>query len=327
MKFSGPNFSLLLVDGYNLVSTLVTSASAADESLTEQTNPFGVNSEQNTPIGITKATFSQGTGLFDEVIDAAHNGLAQMGVGNARVLCAAFFGNIPGRPFYGYEGAYTQKYEVLDEKDGLTKANTQYIISGKAEKGQVIQDLVPYTATWSTATGGAVAPDTPVDYTLDPSNRAIPIVSNTIANPTVVTTTVAHGLTTGQVILISGVSGGTPTINGSRVVTVISPTTFSIPVNASGGGTGGQLVKGSTVAGGTGYDQVTAFSGFANVVLRIRHSPDDSTYADLITFPTITGRTAARQTVAGTVDRYLCSTGTVSGSGSITAFSGFCRNV
>ncbi len=325
MKYSGPNFSLLLVDGYNLVSTLVTSVSAADEALTEQTNPFGVTSEQNTPIGITKATLTVGQGLFDETVDALHNALASMGVGVARVLTAAFFGNTPGKPFHGYEGAYTQKYEVMDEKDGLTKANVQYLISGVADKGQIIQDLATFTATWSTATGGANAADTPVDYTADPSNRPIPITSNSIANPTVVTTSVPHGLTTGQVVLISGVSTSSPTINGSRTVTVTGANTFTVPVNVTVAGTGGQLVKASTVAGGVGYNQVSAYSGFTNVVQKIRHSPDDSTYADLITFATITARTATRQTVAGTVDRYLCSTGTVSGSGSITAFSGFCR--
>lgn len=67
------------------------------------------------------------------------------------------------------------------------------------------------------------------------------IVSNTLANPTVITTTNAHGLTTGDVIQVFG-SNSTPTINGERTVTVLSPTTFSVPVNVTIAGTAGYFI-------------------------------------------------------------------------------------
>jgi hypothetical protein len=63
------------------------------------------------------------------------------------------------------------------------------------------------------------------------------ITANTLANPTVVTST-AHGLASGDTILIAG-SNSTPTINGNRVVTFISANTFSIPVNVTVAGTAG----------------------------------------------------------------------------------------
>lgn len=66
----------------------------------------------------------------------------------------------------------------------------------------------------------------------------VTISGNTAANPTVVTTATAHGLATGQTITISG-SNSTPSLNGAQVVTVISPTTFSVPVNVSVAGTAG----------------------------------------------------------------------------------------
>ena len=66
------------------------------------------------------------------------------------------------------------------------------------------------------------------------------ISANTLANPTVVTTTTAHGYVSGDTVVISG-SNSTPTINGSRVVTVISPTTFSVPVNVTTAGTAGSV--------------------------------------------------------------------------------------
>jgi len=68
----------------------------------------------------------------------------------------------------------------------------------------------------------------------------LPITSNTLANPTVVTS-LAHGLTTGDSVTIYG-SNSTPTIDGARVVTVISPTTFSVPQNVTVAGTSGYWV-------------------------------------------------------------------------------------
>jgi hypothetical protein len=87
---------------------------------------------------------------------------------------------------------------------------------------------------------------TPTGYTItfigtlggDTTVRSIS--SNTLANPTVVTTTAAHKYVSGDTVVISG-SNSTPTIDGSRVVTVISPTTFSVPVNVSTAGTSGSV--------------------------------------------------------------------------------------
>jgi len=58
------------------------------------------------------------------------------------------------------------------------------------------------------------------------------ILSNSAANPTVVTTFSAHGLTSGTKVKITA-SGSTPSIDGLHTVTVLSPTTFSVPVNVT----------------------------------------------------------------------------------------------
>jgi hypothetical protein len=63
------------------------------------------------------------------------------------------------------------------------------------------------------------------------------ITANTLANPTVVTST-AHGLQTGDHVTIAG-SNSTPTINGDRAVTVINANSFSVPVNVTVAGTAG----------------------------------------------------------------------------------------
>lgn len=62
------------------------------------------------------------------------------------------------------------------------------------------------------------------------------ITGITAANPAVVTTTNPHGLQTGDQVVITGVVGTMgPAINGiTFLITVLSPTTFSIPVNTIG---------------------------------------------------------------------------------------------
>lgn len=67
------------------------------------------------------------------------------------------------------------------------------------------------------------------------------VISNTLANPTVVTS-YGHGLQTGDSITISG-SNSTPTIDGARTVTRISDDTFSVPVNVTTAGTAGYFSK------------------------------------------------------------------------------------
>lgn len=91
-------------------------------------------------------------------------------------------------------------------------------------------------ATYSTATGLATLP---VDVT-----RTISGITQ--ANPGVVTTSSAHGYSTGDRIRLSGI-GGMTQLNGTVwTITTLSTTTFSIPQNTTGYGAysgGGNAAK------------------------------------------------------------------------------------
>jgi hypothetical protein len=65
---------------------------------------------------------------------------------------------------------------------------------------------------------------------------------------------------------------------------------------------------------------VTAYSGFTGVAVKVQHSPDNSTWADLATFTNVTAVGAQRVVVANgtTINRYLRSVIDVTGSGSVT---------
>lgn len=67
------------------------------------------------------------------------------------------------------------------------------------------------------------------------------IVANTLANPTIVSTLAAHGLATGDTVFFTNSTTSVPLLTATpqEVVTVLSPTTFSVPVNATTGGTAG----------------------------------------------------------------------------------------
>lgn len=75
------------------------------------------------------------------------------------------------------------------------------------------------------------------------------ISGNTVANPTIVHTSTAHGLISGQAVTISG-SNSTPTIDGTRIVTVTDTTHFSVAVNVTVAGTAG-TVQGPSVSSAT----------------------------------------------------------------------------
>lgn len=73
------------------------------------------------------------------------------------------------------------------------------------------------------------------------------ITSSSVASPTVITASAAHNLATGDSTTIAGHTGSTPAISGAYVVTVLTATTFTIPVNVTVGGSGGTFTKGDKI--------------------------------------------------------------------------------
>ena len=81
----------------------------------------------------------------------------------------------------------------------------------------------------------------------------------------------------------------------------------------------------SSANGGAGYLQVTALTlgGYTNHIAKVRHSTDNITFADLLTFAAVTtAQTGQRVTVAGTVNRYLSTSRAWTGGGSGQSWTG-----
>lgn len=159
----------------------------------------------------------------------------------------------------------------------------------------------------ATATGDGDTESTPDNNGV--MGAAVNLTSSSIANPTVITTATAHGLTTGDTVLIAGHTS-TPTINGSRVVTVTGTTTFTIPINVTtGGGAAGTMTRTSSRSGGTAYVQISANAPDTATGLSfiVRHSPDGATWATQGTFTTTTTAVSASDVGAGNALRLLLS--------------------
>lgn len=319
-KVGSASFSVLLVDGYDFLASKVQNVAWKITALQERSHGLGDTKEAMTPTGLSKLEVTQTGAFFDDTTNQTHTLLTTAANQQvSRTMAMAPYGNTVGSHFVGASGVYAHAYDVLGQVGGLTKANVTYTVSGTLEHGVIVQHQAAQTADW-TGTGGTTS------YYTDTEQRVIPITSNSIANPTVVTTAVPHGLLTGDVVVIAGVSTSSPTINGEQTVTVLTTTTFTVPINVTVGGTGGTLTRSSTSAGSAGYQHVSALSGFSGFVGKIQHSTDASAWSDLVTFANVTSAPAAeRKTSAGTVSNYLRFVGDVTGSGSITVFAGLAR--
>lgn len=189
---------------------------------------------RGTLVRISPASIAGQPGVFNDLAQLiAASGVSRAGVLERDVIAAdATTGGLPLANFiYG--------------DDILTPAIIGNFVSARNVQEYEVEgdDLIQLTGV------DAIDGTTPVDTELSTiggklclrGNVANKTISgNTVANPSVVTTTENHGLITGQTVVISG-SNSTPSLNGSRVVTVISPTTFSVPVNVTNAGTAGSV--------------------------------------------------------------------------------------
>lgn len=73
---------------------------------------------------------------------------------------------------------------------------------------------------------------------------AATVATSSVAAASVLTTSAPHLLVTGDQVVIAGHTGSTPAVNGTYIVTVLSPTTFSIPLAVTVAGTGGTATPG-----------------------------------------------------------------------------------
>lgn len=126
----------------------------------------------------------------------------------------------------------------------------------------------------------ATASGTGIDLGVPAGVSATNITSSSVANPTVVTS-VAHGLQTGDSVVIAGHSS-TPTINGEHTVTVTGVDTFTIPVNVSSGGGAAGTVQRTSRRGWSAQNQVFSVAGTSvTVTVQDSHEAVSGSFANV----------------------------------------------
>jgi hypothetical protein len=97
--------------------------------------------------------------------------------------------------------------------------------------------LLDGTCNWKTSALKA--------YLIDTAQYGLQVTNATNANPIVITTSAAHGLTTGDLVAIGGIVGNTAANNaGAVAVTVLTSTTFSVAIAGNGAYvSGGYVIK------------------------------------------------------------------------------------
>ena len=313
-QYSSADVGFVLIDGYSVLGT-VTTLQDSVEAIVQESTTFGVEWSSFVNVDLRKGALSQ-SGFFDDAVGSIHealSGTALASVGDSRVFMYGLEGNTVGQHFIGYGGAIEAKYERGLALEKLHMASAVYNPSGPVEVGQILKINAEISADYTPAGSG-------VDQAADTRVTRIPITSNSLANPSVVTTTVNHGFTNSDVVLIAGVITSNPTINGERVATVTGLNTFTVPVNVGTAGTGGTAVRAWTKNGGAGYLSCSAISlgGWTNLGVKVQHSSDNASFVDLLSFTAITAAPFAerKEVVAGTtVNRYLAALWAFAGGG------------
>lgn len=304
----GPSSAFVLLGGKN-VSADVWDMTEDVINVNEQSNGIGVTMQEFLSVGLAKASLEAKGGYYsDSVLQIV--AAAQALGGSKQLMSYGLVGQTMGADVNIIDGAYAFKFNRIAQREALTKANADFVLTGKLYRASLLHALTAETTAGNneaTSFDGLNLPDLP----------SVAITSSSVANPTVITAP-AHGLITGDVIVISGHSGSTPTINGERTATVTGVNTFTIPVTVTVAGTGGTFKK-VTQTNAVAHLHVPALTlgGYTNLIVKVRHSSDNATFTDAGTFSAITvAGTAASVTITGQIKRYRAMSWAWTGAGS-----------
>jgi hypothetical protein len=296
----GPASAFFLVGGRDLSGDSFNLKDRV-EQVTQQGHGLGDLWEENLPVGLARIIIEAGGGFYDERLLGINEALVGQG-GTQQEVAYGMAGRGIGAEMAFPDGAFAMNYKRGPSREGLTQADAEYRVTGTYRRGRTVHALVSETA----ASGDTKASS--VDQSTSARLPSVAITSSSVANPTQITTPVPHGLVSGQVILISGHSGSTPSLNGGNgyVVTVVDTTHFTIPVNVTVGGTGGTFTVVSTESSvWVLHPTDLALDGGTSVTILGLHSADNSTWTTAVTFSNVTAAgVAQRQTLATRTNRW-----------------------
>ena len=187
-------------------------------------------------------------------------------------------------------------FTVMSPVTGINAVSAQFLANNGLQGGVLLHDPTVAETTVGTIPGqtGNAGSISGIDDTPLAAIATVTAASN--AGPIVITTSAAHNLFTGAAVTITGVLGN-PAANGSWVVTVLTPTTFSLNGSVGNGVyTSGGTVTQATTNGAYGVFQLIGLGGTGAptiTVAKLQHSPTSGgTFTDLASFSIGAGLTA-----------------------------------
>ena len=314
----GPASAFLLVGGNDL-STESYGLDENVEQIVEETRGLGASSEDWKAAGVARVTLEAAPGLYT---DAVFKQLAayEQNQSTRKLVGYGLEGGALGAPVTMIDGAFAGIWKRMAKKEGLTLAGASFVISGQ-HYGPGAQDATGGARILGIKTSRSGDGDTE-SASLDQADHA-PVQSIVDSNADDSVQVVAHGLITGDTVLIAG-HDSTPSIDGDQTITVVDVDNFSVDgIDITVGGTAAGTIKKTSSTGVIVDLHIPALDlgGGTNVVVLVKDSADDAAWSTIATFAAATSEaagTSERITVAGHIERYLSITWTFTGGAAQT---------
>lgn len=164
LTYYGPETAFLLVGGKNLTGDTFSLKDGVEE-ITEEVGPFGRSMNVNKGVGIGQIALEAQGGLYDD--RTAGNIEALQGLSGAQQLVSyGFVETDVGADVVMLDGVVVTKFNRVLTRDGLTKAEPEFVVSATYQRGKVLHGL-----TTETADGDTTA--TSVDNAASSANGAV----------------------------------------------------------------------------------------------------------------------------------------------------------
>lgn len=186
MSVYGPASAYLLVGGRNLSGDTFNLDETIEQVL-EEMHGLGDSWEEHTPVGLARTTLEATGGLYDDRTAGNVEALQAKGE-TLQVVDYGFMGMTLGASCVVLNGSYAAVWKRMAARDGLVKAHAVHRITGDYRRGRILSPLSALTTDPNPGLGTSVDNSTTVGL------QAIPITSSSVANPTVITTTVPLSL-------------------------------------------------------------------------------------------------------------------------------------
>lgn len=154
-KFGGQSV-LFLVDGYSLIANKLKGLRYKHLARQQDSTGLGDTYQEFTPTGMNGLELAQDGAFFDTDENRIHTAMAAAPPTSpqtsVRIACLGFEGDVLGNGFVGFQGNYTETYDVVAQLNELTRANVVHRLTGQIDHGIILHPLAAHTEDFNGST-------------------------------------------------------------------------------------------------------------------------------------------------------------------------------